>query len=89
MGDIEFIPCVSVSQNGSVKFKYNLCVCVIQNGWLTLSPFNVLVFYKIDGWNSNTTDVLGLYKMDGRHWVHSMCKCFTKLTGEIQIQPMC
>ena len=31
-----------------MKFKYNLCVIVIQNGWVTLSPFHVLVFYKID-----------------------------------------
>ena len=37
MGDIGFIPCVSV----------------LQNRWVTLGQFHVLVFYK----------------MDGRHWV--------------------
>ena len=51
MGDIESIPSVSVLQSWRVKFKYNLCVSVIQNGWVTLSPFHVLVFYKKDGWN--------------------------------------
>ena len=46
MGDIESIPYVNVLQNGRVKFKYNLCVSVIQNVWVTLSLLNVLVFYK-------------------------------------------
>ena len=46
MGDIESIPCVSVLQNGWVKFKYNLCVSVIQNVWVTLSLLNVLVLNK-------------------------------------------
>ena len=49
VGDIESIVSVSVLQNGRVKFKYNLCVSVIQNEWMTLSPFHVLVFYKMDG----------------------------------------
>ena len=49
MGDVESIPCVSILQNGWIKFKYNLCVAGIQNGWVTLIPFHVLVFYKIDG----------------------------------------
>ena len=48
MDDIEFIPGVSVLQNGQVKLKHNLYVSVIQNGWLSLSPFNVLVFYKMN-----------------------------------------
>ena len=73
MGDIESIPCVSVLQNGRLKSKYNLCVSVIQNGWMTLSPFHELVFYKMDGWNSNTTHLLVLYKMDGWQGVHFMC----------------
>ena len=64
MGDIESIPCVSALQNGREKFKYNLSVGLVQNGWLTLSPFHVLVLYKMNERNSNTIDVLGLYKMD-------------------------
>ena len=47
MDDIESIPCfISVLQNGWVKFKYNLCVSVIQNVWVTLSLLNVLVLNK-------------------------------------------
>ena len=65
MGEIESIPrvsvfpneqvklkynlSVSVIQNGWVKSKYNLCVSVIPIGWVTLSPFTVLVFNKMDG----------------------------------------
>ena len=61
MDDIEYISCVSVLQNGRLKFKYNLYVSVIQNGWVTWSPFHVLVFDKLYKWNSITTYVLVLY----------------------------
>ena len=49
MADIEPIPYVRVLQNGRVTLKNNICVSVIQNGWVTLSPFHVTVFNKIDG----------------------------------------
>ena len=26
-----------------------ICVSGLQNGWVTLDPFHVLVFYKMDG----------------------------------------
>ena len=51
MGEIESIPRVSVFPNEQVKLKYNLSVSVIQNGWVKLSSFHVLVFYKMDGLN--------------------------------------
>ena len=41
MGVNESIPCDSVLQNERVKL-YNLCVSVLQNGWVTSSPFHVL-----------------------------------------------
>ena len=37
--------------------QIQIYVSVWQNGWVTLGSFHVLVFYKIDGW----------------HWVNSMC----------------
>ena len=46
---IESIACVSVLFRRWMKFKYDLGVSVIQIGWVTLSPFHVLVFYKLDG----------------------------------------
>ena len=60
MGDIECIPFVSVFPNGRVKFKYNLCFSVIENSVVTLSPFHVLVFYKMDGCDSNAPYLLVL-----------------------------
>ena len=43
MGDINSILCVSVLQNGQVKFKYSLRASVIHNGLVTLSSVHLLI----------------------------------------------
>ena len=69
MDDIKSIPCVSVLQSEQVSFKYNLCDSVIQNGWMTLSPFYVSVVYKSMGENQ----------------MLPMCWCYTtKWMGDIE-----
>ena len=41
-----------MAKEGSLKrekIPNQICVSVLQNEWVTLSPFHALVFYKVDG----------------------------------------
>ena len=69
MGDIESVPCVTVFQNGRVKFKYNLSASVIKNGWVTLNPFYVLLFFM---------------KQTGEIQIQSVCQFYTKCISDIE-----
>ena len=63
------------AKEGSLKRKefinIQMYVSDLQNGWVKLAPFYVLVFYKKDGW----------------HWVHSVLYSFTKCIGDIGSSP--